>query len=141
VQDANFTTTYDGGLRWMNVSTGDFTKAYRIYNGERASGNVFGKAAGIGDVAVLCDEAPIELGNRVWLDVNNNGRQDASEAGHAGITVNLLNGKGDLLNSTVTAAGGAYYFTATNAAGAGRPGTQPRELQQRHEQRRHQRCQ
>ncbi len=110
-------TTYDGGVRWMSTGSGDLTKAYRIYNGNRTQGNVFGKANGIGDVVVLCDEAPLALGNRVWLDANGNGRQDPDESGLAGIAINLLDGAGTLLNSTTTAVDGTYYFTATNAAG------------------------
>jgi hypothetical protein len=113
-------TIFDGGLRWLNLTAGSLSRAYRIYDGHRAQGNVFGKAAGIGDVTALCDEAPIELGNRVWLDANDNGQQDAGEAGIGNVTVNLLDGTGALLNSTTTAPDGSYFFTATHAAGEAR---------------------
>jgi uncharacterized repeat protein (TIGR01451 family) len=109
--------TNDGGIRWFNNSTGGFTKGYRVYNGQRAQGNLFGKAAGLGDLTVLCDEAPIELGNRVWNDTNNNGRQDPGEPVLAGVTVGLYDSGGALLNTTTTATDGTYYFTATNPAG------------------------
>jgi uncharacterized repeat protein (TIGR01451 family) len=113
-------TTNDGGIRWFNNSSGGFTKAYRVYNGTRAQGNLFGKAAGLGDLAVLCDEAPLELGNRVWNDTNNNGRQDPGEAPIAGVTVDLYDATGNLLNTTTTATDGTYYFTSTNPAGTTR---------------------
>lgn len=118
--DGNSDATNDGGIRWFNNSSGDFTKGYRVYNGQRASGNLFGKAAGLGDLAVLCDEAPIELGNRVWDDTNNNGRQDPGEPVIAGVTVGLYDAVGTLLNTTTTGVDGTYYFTATNPAGTAR---------------------
>ena len=37
------------------------------------------------DVELLCDAAPIEIGNRVWHDVNGNGIQDPSEPGINGV--------------------------------------------------------
>ncbi len=119
-------TTNDGGIRWFSNATGGFTKAYRVYNGDRVQGDLFGKAAGLGDLTVLCDEAPIELGNRVWDDTNNNGRQDPGEPAIAGVTVGLYDAVGTLLNTTATAADGTYYFTATNPAGTARilPNTQ-----------------
>jgi uncharacterized repeat protein (TIGR01451 family) len=113
-------TTFDSGVRWMNNTSGDFGKGYRVYNGTLAQGNLFGKAAGLGDLAVLCDAAPIELGNRVWTDTNGNGRQDPGEAGINGVTVGLYDAGGNLLVTTVTSVDGNYYFTATNAAGTNR---------------------
>ncbi len=114
-------TTFDSGVRWMNNTSGDFGKGYRVYNGTLAQGNLFGKAAGLGDMVVLCDAAPIELGNRVWIDTNGNGRQDANETpGLGGVTVGLYDSAGNLLVTTSTAPDGTYYFTATNAAGTNR---------------------
>ncbi|WP_288381919.1 SdrD B-like domain-containing protein, partial [uncultured Massilia sp.] len=62
---------------------------------------------------------PASLGNRVWLDANANGQQDANETGVAGVTVTLTGGGADGListtadNTTVTTttdAGGNYLF-------------------------------
>ncbi len=56
------------------------------------------------------------LGNRVWLDTNNNGTQDAGEIGIDGVTVNLYaadgsgNPTGGVLATTFTAGGGYYLF-------------------------------
>jgi uncharacterized repeat protein (TIGR01451 family) len=64
--------------------------------------------------------APASLGDRVWLDANANGQQDAGEAGVAGATVTLIGGGADGListgadNTTVTTttdADGKYAFT------------------------------
>ncbi len=52
------------------------------------------------------------LGDRVWLDANANGLQDADEAGLAGVTVRLLDGDGAALGpETATDASGFYLFT------------------------------
>ena len=65
---------------------------------------------------------PVTIGNRVWLDENGNGVQDAGEAGIANLTVTLtgtdLNGNAVSLTTTTDADGG-YLFTAplSNAAG------------------------
>ena len=63
---------------------------------------------------------PAALGDRVWIDANANGQQDAGEAGVAGATVTLIGGGADGListaadNTTITTttdAGGNYKFT------------------------------
>lgn len=82
----------------------------------------FGKCNGIGDVEVLSDAMPIEIGNRIWLDANNNGFQDANENGIPNVTV-LLRSPGidgiyataddqvwTTVSSNVAGAEGYYYF-------------------------------
>ena len=41
--------------------------------------NPFAKAGGLGDLEVLCESAPLEIGNFVWFDANENGIQDPAE--------------------------------------------------------------
>ena len=56
---------------------------------------------------------PINVGNFVWDDLDQDGRQDAGEPGLAGITVQLWNGaKTQLLGTAVTNANGNYSLTA-----------------------------
>ncbi len=51
------------------------------------------------------------LGNQVWLDDNENGRQDPNELGAAGICVNLLDpATGEVLQSTTTNSNGHFGF-------------------------------
>jgi SdrD B-like domain/Secretion system C-terminal sorting domain len=50
------------------------------------------------------------LGDYVFLDANANGVQDAGENGISGVTVNLRNTSGTLLESTTTDANGYYAF-------------------------------
>ena len=108
--------TFDGGMRWMNVNTGASNRAYRIYNGTGGA-NVpdFGKANGLGGTTAMCSAAPIEIGNRVWRDINNNGVQDGGETGIANVTVRLYQGS-TTVGTAVTDANGEYYFTSAAAA-------------------------
>lgn len=77
-----------------------------------------GKAAALGDLELLLDAQAVEIGNRVWNDLNANGRQDAGEPGIAGVTVTLRSPGNDGVYKTaddqvwtvVTDATGAYYF-------------------------------
>lgn len=50
------------------------------------------------------------LGNRVWLDENSNGLQDAWEVGVGGVQVDLEQANGTLVASTTTDANGYYAF-------------------------------
>lgn len=53
----------------------------------------------------------VSIGNRVWLDENSDGYQDAGEPGIANVQVNLYDTNGNLVASTVTDAHGGYLFT------------------------------
>ncbi|MDQ6522996.1 SdrD B-like domain-containing protein [Nocardioides sp. LHD-245] len=80
--------------------------------GNRITGaDNFSKGQGMADMEVLCDLAPIQIGNRVWNDTNDDGIQDAGEDGIAGVTVNLYAADGvTLVATTVTNSRGEYYF-------------------------------
>lgn len=75
----------------------------------------FGKANGLGDLELLCDRPPVEIGNRVWLDRNNNGIQDPGEPPLANVVVQLSGPGLSGPASVTTNARGEYYFT--NATG------------------------
>lgn len=105
--------TFDGGFRWMNNTSGSTERAYRLYNGTGGAGDPdFGKTNGLGDIQALCAAAPIEIGNRIWRDANNNGVQDPGEAPIAGVTVRLYQGS-TLVGTAVTDANGEYYFVSS----------------------------
>jgi uncharacterized repeat protein (TIGR01451 family) len=50
------------------------------------------------------------IGNRVWLDEDGDGLQDAGEAGIGGVTVTLRNSGGTVIATTVTGTDGGYLF-------------------------------
>jgi cell division septation protein DedD len=56
---------------------------------------------------------PINVGNFVWNDLDDDGRQDAGEPGIPGVTVQLWNSdKSQLIDSTTTNASGNYTLIA-----------------------------
>jgi hypothetical protein len=58
-------------------------------------------------------QTPINIGNFVWHDLNQNGIQDPGEPGVAGITVQLWNAeKTSLIHSTTTNGSGIYSLVA-----------------------------
>src|SRR6185295_5438285 len=50
------------------------------------------------------------VGDRVWLDSDGDGVQDAGETGINGVTVELLDNGGNVIASQVTAGDGIYTF-------------------------------
>jgi hypothetical protein len=52
-----------------------------------------------------------EIGDFVWDDADGDGLQDAGEVGIAGVTVNLKDGAGVIIATTVTDANGLYLFS------------------------------
>ena len=81
-----------------------------VYCGTRDS--CWGKGNGLGDLEVLCEAAPLQIGNRVWIDANRNGLQDPAEAPVAGVTVRLYDANGTLVGTAITDAQGQYYFAS-----------------------------
>ncbi|MCP5240234.1 MAG: carboxypeptidase regulatory-like domain-containing protein [Zoogloeaceae bacterium] len=51
-----------------------------------------------------------EIGDRVWLDANKNGIQDAGEAGVSGVTARLVDADGNVVATATTDANGNYLF-------------------------------
>ena len=74
----------------------------------------FGKAATLGDMEFFCLEAPLEIGNRVWVDDDEDGIQDACEPGLDGVIVQLYDAACALIGQDTTANGGQYYFNQNN---------------------------
>ncbi|PWK26435.1 SdrD B-like protein, partial [Arcicella aurantiaca] len=136
---------YSGGTRRIDNSTGDYlydnspiawnnvsnyrtnyssrptpTGDYKLYNGDTPG--TFGKASGLGDIEVFCALAPLEIGNRIWRDYDQDGIQDANEPGIPSITV-LLFKSGVQVASTTTNSIGEYYFNDANVTGGLLPST------------------
>jgi hypothetical protein len=104
-----------GGVRWYNNTTGVATAGLLIYGNN--SPDFFGKAHGIGDIELVCTPAPIEIGNRVFMDTDEDGEQDAGEMGLDGIKVELWKA-GAKVTETTTANGGQWFFGNLDAATA-----------------------
>jgi Peptidase family C25/SdrD B-like domain len=117
MQGANLLTTImdpqdygSGGIGWMNRGNGASPQKYQVFTFTLPGGQA--KSNGLGDIELLADTAPIEIGNRVWNDANGNGVQDAGELPIAGVAVHLYNAANVLIATAVTNAEGEYYFTS-----------------------------
>lgn len=110
-------TPFSGGVRHMNNNDGLVKNAYVVYqtatsNADPAPGT-FGKAAGLGDLELACDPVQyLQIGNRVWVDTDKDGIQDACEKGLPNVRVALYRGT-TLVASTTTNGVGEYYFSYT----------------------------
>ncbi|NWF69756.1 MAG: hypothetical protein HXY40_11790, partial [Chloroflexi bacterium] len=113
----NVNEAFDGGIGWLSNTTGNRTRAYRLFDsdGVPAPAPTFGKGGGLGDLEALCPPQPIEIGNRVWFDTDQDGVQDPNETPLAGVIVQLRDPFGNVIASATTDANGNYYFS--NAAG------------------------
>lgn len=99
------------GIRWLSNTNGSMLNSFEIVSNPDED---FGKVAGIGDIEVMCDEAPIEVGNRIWQDLDKDGIQDADEPGIDKVDVVLTCGADTA--TAQTANGGQFLFSsATNA--------------------------
>jgi uncharacterized repeat protein (TIGR01451 family) len=58
---------------------------------------------------------PAAIGDRVWIDTDHNGIQDAGEVGVPGVGVTLHDGSGATVGHAVTDANGLYLFDNLNA--------------------------
>ena len=55
------------------------------------------------------------VGDRVWLDANGDGAQDAGETGINGVTVQLLDAANNVVATATTSGDGNYTFTNLTA--------------------------
>lgn len=102
--------SFDLGLLWHNVNTGARSDEFRIV----AAGPGASKGNNLGDVETVCEPAPIEIGNYVWLDSITNGIQDPTERKLDGVIVQLYDINGVLIGQDTTSDGGQYYFNQMN---------------------------
>ena len=110
---------FSGGFSWFSNTDGDDDKRYQIFISNSAGDVTLGKANGLGVISVGCNPAPVEIGNRIWNDLNDNGVQDPGEPGLGGIPV-VLRGPNNFSATVTTNANGNYYFTdaaGTNVTG------------------------
>ena len=105
---------FSNGVDWYNLTPANAPRFKSLTVLTGAAQNPFGKAYGLGDIEFVCALAPIEIGNRVWNDLNKNGIQDPNEPPLVGVTVALCDSAGAAIpNATaVTDAKGQYIFSS-----------------------------
>ncbi|WP_328506649.1 SdrD B-like domain-containing protein [Streptomyces sp. NBC_00391] len=84
---------WEQGVRRWNTNKGTAEgnlTIQRTWSGDaRQRALLFGKGNGLADLELICDRAPIQVGNRVWYDVDGDGVQDPSEPPVKGVKVTL----------------------------------------------------
>lgn len=119
------------GIQYNDVTSGVKSQIARVVTADNGE---MDKSNGMGDIEFLNENAPIQIGNRIWLDANGNGMQDAGETTAGvpnGTTVTLRSpgtdgifGNGDDQTwTTTTDANGNYYFSALSSADNRKPAT------------------
>ncbi len=108
-----------GGINWFSSIDGTARDlGFLVYpqNGSVPGElNNFSKANGLGDIELMCNAAPIQIGNYIWTDTNDNGIQDPDEAPIANVIVHLLDSMGAIVASATTNATGNYLFIGGTA--------------------------
>jgi uncharacterized repeat protein (TIGR01451 family) len=119
----SFTVTVDVSATAPTAATleaGPCDGSEDICNRVSASADQDDPEPGNDDDSEPTDISPLlsaSIGNRVWLDENGDGVQDAGEDGIAGVLVGLYDATGTiLLASTVTDMDGRYIFSGVAAA-------------------------
>ncbi len=116
---------HDMGVIHLSNNPGERRLSNRLINGAPMPGSNLaipttqagGKAGGLGDLEYLYAAAPIEIGNRVWSDVDNDGVQDPNEAGISLVVVKLYAGtacSGTLVGTATTNSSGNYVFSSAS---------------------------
>ncbi len=98
-----------GGTFRLSNTTGAAGDKIELYGNTTPGG--FQKANGLGDIHAACQLAPVEIGNVLWIDTDNDGVYDPSEVPLPGTTVELLDSTGAVVATAITDANGNYIFT------------------------------
>lgn len=109
-----------GGIKSFFNEDGKTNRGWLLYR--NAQPGTFGKANGVGGLALSSDLPPIVAGNRVWSDINRDGVQDAQEPGVAGVKLELW-WNNNKLATTFTDQEGSYLFSEHNVPGGLKPAT------------------
>ena len=114
------------GLMWFDQNTGVATRGFdQVIGASDTTSETFQKGGGLGSVALLGVASPVEIGNRVWLDADLNGRQDPDEPAINGAPVQLWTADaagapqcliGTTTTATVDGQPGTYYFRSDTPA-------------------------
>ena len=97
------------GVTFNNATTGKRTKSYEVAGVNLTT--YFGKGTSIGDLEIITSAAPTQIGNRLWLDDNNNCTQDANESGIDGVKIQLIDENNIVIDEENTSNGGYYSFS------------------------------
>ena len=69
------------GTSFMERANGAHDPKFGLRLTPAGTSSPFGKGAAMGDLEVLCDQAPLQIGNRVWYDPEREGIQNPGQPG------------------------------------------------------------
>ena len=114
-------TTTGGGYNFVNLAPGSYevrvdpASVPANYAPTTAGGNVQAYVILSGDAPITTADfgyvAPATVGDFVWDDLDADGVQGPGEPGLGGVTVELRDGAGNVVDTDVTAADGSYSLT------------------------------
>ncbi len=120
---ATDTTDSDGAYTFPRLRPGNYTVTVdtgTLPAGQTATFDLDGGNDSTTSVALGADQTRTDvdfgytgtasIGDTVWFDIDGNGTQDAGEPGIAGVTVELRDGSGALVDTAVTGGAGTYSF-------------------------------
>jgi hypothetical protein len=133
---------FQGGYRWLHQppetgqGVGTTSWSYVLYQGSILPPPIndpnrppeFAKSNGLGDIEPACRPMPVEIGNRVWYDTNQDGVQDPDELPAVGVTLLLYDEQGQVVARAVTNARGEYIFRGGPVSGDANPNDEFGEL-------------
>src|SRR5690606_13600613 len=96
INQMDATALWSNGLRAFNPVTGAIAAA-STGSGNRLITDDFQKAQGLADMEALVLQASQQIGNRIWLDDDEDGIQDPGEPPVAGVRVSLYDENGTLV--------------------------------------------
>jgi SdrD B-like domain/Secretion system C-terminal sorting domain len=113
-----FSNVNANGVQTHSNVNGQIVGAYEVVTaGQGSAADAFAKANGIGDIEALIDAPTIELGNRVWNDINADGIQEPGEAAIAGVLLELVDAAGNPVDSDPVTTGVQPTTVTTDANG------------------------
>ncbi|MBL7764802.1 MAG: hypothetical protein JNJ58_01815, partial [Chitinophagaceae bacterium] len=119
LMDAN--SAFAGGTGQFATNNAAVSNRVNIYSG--SNNGTMEKANGLGDIEISGDEPPLEVGNRVWLDTDKDGIQDAGENGIANVSIELFCDDnndnipdGAAIATTTSDPEGYWYFNTSNVS-------------------------
>jgi hypothetical protein len=113
-------SSFEQGVRLWNAADGTIVGNLTVQPTRDFGDALFGEGNGLADLELICDQAPVQIGDRVWYDTNRNGLQDPGEPPVPGVKVTATPGGGGTPITATTDADGHYYIGTKDGL---KPGT------------------